>query len=247
MSHLPHLIAHESYPGHHTEHCRKEAGLVASGQAEQTLFLVNTPQCLMAEGLADLALDAIVGPGWGKWAQDIYADLGLSVRRRTRGTTARRVGGPAVGAAGRGASPARPWPRRRRGRRIPRALVAVESANVPGRRCDSCRLRCGVRTSVRMSRDTGCSAGGSTGHLPERTVPSGSVGCSTSLSCPAACGDLRLDRGPPSGGVDGVRRLEYVSCRPSLGEFSMTAVPGNDMNTAALADLDPEVAEAMAG
>ncbi|MBS9373431.1 DUF885 domain-containing protein [Rhodococcus sp. B50] len=77
MAHLPRLIAHEAYPGHHTEHCRKEAGLVAGGQAEQTLFLVNTPQCLMAEGLADLALEAIVGPGWGKWAQEIYADLGL--------------------------------------------------------------------------------------------------------------------------------------------------------------------------
>ncbi|WP_067835625.1 DUF885 domain-containing protein [Nocardia lijiangensis] len=77
MANLPHLIAHESYPGHHTEHCRKEAGLVAAGQAEQTLFLVNTPQCLMAEGLADLALRSIVGPGWGKWAQEIYADLGL--------------------------------------------------------------------------------------------------------------------------------------------------------------------------
>ncbi|MEV6341390.1 DUF885 domain-containing protein [Nocardia vinacea] len=77
MAHLPGLIAHEAYPGHHTEHCRKEAGLVANGQAEQTLFLVNTPQCLMAEGLADLALRSIVGPGWGKWAQEIYADLGL--------------------------------------------------------------------------------------------------------------------------------------------------------------------------
>ncbi|WP_405485689.1 DUF885 domain-containing protein [Nocardia sp. NBC_00511] len=77
MSQLPHLIAHESYPGHHTEHCRKEAGLVAGGQDEQTLFVVNTPQCLMAEGLADLALKSIVGPGWGRWAQEIYADLGL--------------------------------------------------------------------------------------------------------------------------------------------------------------------------
>ncbi|MBF4481494.1 hypothetical protein SAMN02745947_02145 [Rhodococcus rhodochrous J3] len=77
MAHLPRLIAHEAYPGHHSEHCRKEAGLVAGGQAEQTLFLVNTPQCLMAEGLADLALEAIVGPGWGAWAQEIYADLGL--------------------------------------------------------------------------------------------------------------------------------------------------------------------------
>jgi len=75
---LPSLIAHESYPGHHTEHCRKEERLVAGlGQGEQTLFLVNTPQCLMAEGLADLALYAAVGPGWGRWAQEIYADLGL--------------------------------------------------------------------------------------------------------------------------------------------------------------------------
>lgn len=78
MSNLPRLVAHESYPGHHTEHCRKEAGLVeGQGQLEQTIFLVNTPQCLMAEGLADLALYAAVGPGWGSWAADIYADLGL--------------------------------------------------------------------------------------------------------------------------------------------------------------------------
>ena len=78
MANLPRLVAHESYPGHHTEHCRKEAGLVAGkGQAEQTIFLVNTPQCLMAEGLADLALHAAIGPGWGQWATEIYADLGL--------------------------------------------------------------------------------------------------------------------------------------------------------------------------
>ena len=78
MSNLPRLVAHESYPGHHTEHCRKEAGLVnRKGQTEQTIFLVNTPQCLMAEGLADLALYAAIGPGWGRWAAEIYADLGL--------------------------------------------------------------------------------------------------------------------------------------------------------------------------
>jgi hypothetical protein len=78
MSNLPRLVAHESYPGHHTEHCRKEAGLVEGlGQAEQTIFLVNTPQCLMAEGLADLALYAAIGPDWGAWARDIYGDLGL--------------------------------------------------------------------------------------------------------------------------------------------------------------------------
>ena len=26
LGHLPHLVAHEAYPGHHTEHCRKERG-----------------------------------------------------------------------------------------------------------------------------------------------------------------------------------------------------------------------------
>lgn len=79
LSGLPHLIAHEAYPGHHTEHCRKEHLLVAGeNQPEQTIFLVNTPQCLMAEGLADHALGAAIGPGWGRWAQEIYADLGLS-------------------------------------------------------------------------------------------------------------------------------------------------------------------------
>ncbi|MDV3132172.1 DUF885 domain-containing protein [Mycobacterium sp. 29Ha] len=79
MSNLPRLVAHESYPGHHTEHCRKEFGLVAGrNQAEQTIFLVNTPQCLMAEGLADLALYAAIGPNWGSWAAEIYADLSLS-------------------------------------------------------------------------------------------------------------------------------------------------------------------------
>lgn len=77
MGVLPHLVAHESYPGHHTEHCRKDAGIVAAGQREQTLFVVNTPQCLMAEGLADLGLVAVVGPGWGPWAAEIYADAGL--------------------------------------------------------------------------------------------------------------------------------------------------------------------------
>ncbi|RDI30912.1 DUF885 family protein [Lentzea flaviverrucosa] len=78
MANLPHLVAHESYPGHHTEHCRKESGLVAKrGHAEQSIFLINTPQCLMAEGMADLGLHAAVGPGWGLWTEQIFRDLGL--------------------------------------------------------------------------------------------------------------------------------------------------------------------------
>jgi hypothetical protein len=59
---VAHLVAHEAYPGHHTEHSRKEAGLVRTrGWQEETIFLVGTPQCLLAEGLADLALEVIAG------------------------------------------------------------------------------------------------------------------------------------------------------------------------------------------
>jgi hypothetical protein len=78
LSHLPHLVAHESYPGHHTEHCRKELGLVErAARTEHTVFLVNTPECLMAEGLADLGVQASIGEGWGPWAAEILGDLGL--------------------------------------------------------------------------------------------------------------------------------------------------------------------------
>jgi hypothetical protein len=79
MSDLPKLVAHESYPGHHTEHSRKERLLVEGGtRAEHTIFLVNTPECLMAEGLADLGVRVAVGERWGAWASAIYADLGIA-------------------------------------------------------------------------------------------------------------------------------------------------------------------------
>ena len=59
---LAHLVAHEAYPGHHTEHTRKEAGLVRRRRWwEETIFLVGTPQCLLAEGLADLGLEVVLG------------------------------------------------------------------------------------------------------------------------------------------------------------------------------------------
>jgi hypothetical protein len=78
LGQLPHLVAHEAYPGHHTEHCRKERGLVERAQhLEHTVFLVNTPECLMAEGLADLGVEASIGEGWGPWAEEVLGDLGL--------------------------------------------------------------------------------------------------------------------------------------------------------------------------
>jgi hypothetical protein len=48
-------VAHETYPGHHLEHAWKEADLVdARGRLEASILLINTPECLVSEGLADL-------------------------------------------------------------------------------------------------------------------------------------------------------------------------------------------------
>src|SRR6202030_3046969 len=59
---LAHLVAHEAYPGHHTEHSRKEVGLVRRRHfLEESIFLVGTPQCLVAEALADLGLEVVMG------------------------------------------------------------------------------------------------------------------------------------------------------------------------------------------
>jgi hypothetical protein len=80
VSTLAHLIAHEAYPGHHTEHSRKEAGLIrAGGQGEQSMFVLNTPQCVVAEGLAELAVHAAVGPHWGRWVTELFAEVGMRV------------------------------------------------------------------------------------------------------------------------------------------------------------------------
>ena len=56
------LVAHEVYPGHHTEHVAKEAALVRPREyLELQVFLYSTPQALVAEGIAQLALEAALG------------------------------------------------------------------------------------------------------------------------------------------------------------------------------------------
>jgi hypothetical protein len=54
-------MAHEGYPGHHTELSIKETRLVqARGQAEHTVVLINSPACMVAEGIAVHALDILM-------------------------------------------------------------------------------------------------------------------------------------------------------------------------------------------
>ncbi|AWN24469.1 hypothetical protein DKM44_04280 [Deinococcus irradiatisoli] len=66
---LPDLLAHEGYPGHHTEHASKEAQLVRGrGWYEHSIQLINAPECVISEGIAVNALDAVMAPdevaGW---------------------------------------------------------------------------------------------------------------------------------------------------------------------------------------
>ena len=60
---LLHTVAHETYPGHHLEHAWKEADLVDDqGRLEASVLLINTPECPISEGLAELGVDLAAPP-----------------------------------------------------------------------------------------------------------------------------------------------------------------------------------------
>ncbi len=62
-SELVRIAAHEAYPGHHLEHCRKEVELVEGlRRLEASVLLINTPECLVSEGLADLGHELVAPP-----------------------------------------------------------------------------------------------------------------------------------------------------------------------------------------
>jgi hypothetical protein len=72
---LPGLVAHEIYPGHHTEHVWKEVLLVdGKGNLGETIFLVGTPQSTISEGIATLAPEIV---GANDVAAEVYAELGI--------------------------------------------------------------------------------------------------------------------------------------------------------------------------
>ena len=76
--HVPDLVAHEMYPGHHTEHAWKEALLVdEEGRLEETLQLTGTPQAILSEGIATMALEVGYGDEADAAALRICGDLGV--------------------------------------------------------------------------------------------------------------------------------------------------------------------------
>jgi hypothetical protein len=78
------LVAHEAYPGHHTERACKEHLLYRYGSRhEMSVMIVAAPEAMIAEGIATNALEEALGDdGFGILA-DLAGDLGLSVDATT--------------------------------------------------------------------------------------------------------------------------------------------------------------------
>lgn len=94
------LLAHEAYPGHHTEHALKEALLYRTkGWAEFSVQLLLAPECVLSEGIADSAAAMIFSddelatfledelyPAAGLADVDVRAQIGIRrARRQLRG------------------------------------------------------------------------------------------------------------------------------------------------------------------
>ena len=76
---LAHLVAHEGYPGHHTEHACKEVRLVQEvGHIEASILLIHTPECLVSEGIAQNAIEQALGDDWAPRAAEVLQPLGVS-------------------------------------------------------------------------------------------------------------------------------------------------------------------------
>jgi hypothetical protein len=75
---LPPLVAHEAYPGHHTEHaCKEERLLRGLGLVETSLTLVHTPESLVSEGIAEVALEQALGDRWPERVDELLRPLGV--------------------------------------------------------------------------------------------------------------------------------------------------------------------------
>jgi hypothetical protein len=73
-----HMVAHETYPGHHTEHAWKEQLLVRDGgRLEQAVLMIGTPQALIAEGIAETGARTLLGDGLEEVGGEHLARVGI--------------------------------------------------------------------------------------------------------------------------------------------------------------------------
>jgi hypothetical protein len=86
------LMAHEIYPGHHTEHAWKESLLFRDrGHVEESLLMIGTPQSMIAEGIAGLGIellvddqDALAAQIFGSFGIEYDAETGSEIREARR-------------------------------------------------------------------------------------------------------------------------------------------------------------------
>jgi hypothetical protein len=72
------LVSHEAYPGHHTDHVCKEAALIrGAGRLELCVYVYPTPQALISEGIAVLALEVLLGESADELAAACLRPLGI--------------------------------------------------------------------------------------------------------------------------------------------------------------------------
>lgn len=77
-SNVANLVAHELYPGHHTERAWKEQLLyVERGQLEEAIVMYGTPQSVIGEGLAELAIEIVVADH-DEFAAEVLGEWGMS-------------------------------------------------------------------------------------------------------------------------------------------------------------------------
>jgi len=83
---LPETIAHESYPGHHTEWAIKEHRLYRrQGWLEHSVVLVCVPSSLVSEGIAEHAISMVAEPAEIiTWYAELLKDAGLPPGEATR-------------------------------------------------------------------------------------------------------------------------------------------------------------------
>jgi hypothetical protein len=73
-----HLVAHETYPGHHAEHVCKEQFLVRdAGLLEESILLIGTPQAMISEGIAETGARTLLGDGVEELGAEHLARLGI--------------------------------------------------------------------------------------------------------------------------------------------------------------------------
>ncbi len=79
---LHYQMCHEIYPGHHTEYALKERHLIHElGREEMYAYITLSPQLVISEGLASLAMEVLFTPeeaaGWA--AENLFTPLGIPV------------------------------------------------------------------------------------------------------------------------------------------------------------------------